>query len=67
VAIDRIIGLKRTGDTGLIQLAALEPYNVPVSRGRLPWLKSRLAVTIGDFGHSHGEAAPVPRLAALHR
>jgi NO-binding membrane sensor protein with MHYT domain len=47
VAIDRIVGLKRTGETGIIELAALEPYTVPVSRGRLAWLKSRLALTTG--------------------
>jgi diguanylate cyclase len=71
VAIDRIIGLKRMGETGLIQLAvlepSLEPYSVPVSRGRLPWLKSRLAVTIGDFGHSPGKAGEEPQLAVQGR
>ena len=48
VNIDRIVGLKRMGDTGLIELAALEPYTVPVSRGRLAWLKSRLGETAGE-------------------
>src|SRR5260370_163133 len=32
VALDRIVGLKRIGDTGVIELAALEPYTRPVSR-----------------------------------
>ena len=65
VAIDRIVGLKRVGETGLIELAALEPYTVPVSRGRLAWLKSRLAVTTGDPGSPLGE--PSPALAMQHR
>lgn len=69
VALDRIVGLKRMGDTGVIELAALEPYTVPVSRGRLPWLKARLAATIGDLGADQGEAAPTaaPSLALQHR
>jgi len=67
VALDRIIGLKRIGDTGMIELAAVEPYTVPVSRGRLPWLKSRLAVTIGDFGGGDGETVAEPSLAMQHR
>ncbi len=67
VAVDRIIGLKRTGETGLIELAALEPYTVPVSRGRLPWLKSRLALTVGEGDRSRSEAAAEPSLAVQHR
>ena len=67
VALDRIVGLKRMGDTGMIELAAREPYTVPVSRGRLPWLKSRLATTIGDFGRGDGETAAEPSLAMQHR
>ncbi len=67
VAIDRVVGLKRVGDTGLIELAALEPYTVPVSRGRLAWLKSRLAVTTGDFGNGHGTPAVEPSFAVQHR
>ncbi len=67
VAIDRIVGLRRMGETGLIQLAALEPYTVPVSRGRLAWLKSRLAVTTGDIGHGPHVAEVEPSLAVQHR
>ncbi len=62
VALDRIVGLKRMGDTGVIELAAGEPYTVPVSRGRLPWLKARLATTIGDFSRGRG-SVPQPSLA----
>jgi NO-binding membrane sensor protein with MHYT domain len=65
VAIDRIVGLKRAGETGLLELAALEPYTVPVSRGRMAWLKSRLAITTGD---SRPDVADVePSLAVQHR
>jgi hypothetical protein len=55
------------GDTALIELAALERYTVPVSRGRLPWLKSRLGVTIGDFGRGHAETTEERSLAARRR
>jgi NO-binding membrane sensor protein with MHYT domain len=42
VNAERIVGLKRAGDGGLIELAAADRYTVPVSRSRLGWLKSRL-------------------------
>ena len=48
VNIDRITGLKRMGDTGLVDLGTLEPYTVPVSRGRLAWLRSRLGEKAGE-------------------
>ena len=48
VNIDRITGLKRIGDTGLVELGAMEPYTVPVSRGRLAWLRSRLGERVGE-------------------
>jgi len=67
VAIDRILGLKRVGETGIIELAALEPYTVPVSRGRLAWLKSRLAVTTGDIGRGPRVTEVVPSFAVQHR
>jgi diguanylate cyclase len=67
VAIDRIVGLKRMGETGLIELAALEPYTVPVSRGRLAWLKSRLAVTTGAIDHGPQVPEVEPSLAVQHR
>jgi diguanylate cyclase len=43
VNLDRIVGLKRAGDNGLIELAAADRYTVPVSRSRVSWLKSRLS------------------------
>ena len=67
VAIDRIVGLKRAGETGLIELAALETYIVPVSRGRLAWLKSRLALTTGDTDRTPAVAEVEPSFAAQHR
>jgi NO-binding membrane sensor protein with MHYT domain len=48
VNIDRIVGLKRAGDNGLIELAATDQYTVPVSRSRLAWLKSQLGLKIGE-------------------
>jgi NO-binding membrane sensor protein with MHYT domain len=42
VALDRIVGLKRAGDNGLIELKAGDRYTVPVSRSRLGWLKSQV-------------------------
>jgi NO-binding membrane sensor protein with MHYT domain len=49
VAIDRIVGLKRAGDNGLIELAAEQDrYTVPVSRSRFGWLKSRLGERAGE-------------------
>jgi len=51
VNIDRIVGLKRAGDNGLIELASEEEhYTVPVSRSRsrIGWLKSRLGERTGE-------------------
>jgi NO-binding membrane sensor protein with MHYT domain len=42
VNIERVIGLKRAGDNGLIELSAADRYTVPVSRSRYGRLKSRL-------------------------
>ena len=68
VNIDRIVGLKRTGDTGLIELAALDPYTVPVSRSRLGWLKSHLGLKPGDAAREHPMPAAEPAaFAAQHR
>jgi NO-binding membrane sensor protein with MHYT domain len=50
VNFDRIVGLRRAGDSGLIELAAADRYTVPVSRSRVGWLKSRLAPKV-DQAH----------------
>jgi NO-binding membrane sensor protein with MHYT domain len=44
VNIDRVVGLKRAGDNGVIELSAIDRYTVPVSRGRLGGIRSRLQV-----------------------
>ncbi len=44
VNIERVVGLRRAGDNGIIELAAADRYTVPVSRGRLGWLKSQLGL-----------------------
>jgi diguanylate cyclase len=42
VNLDRVIGLKRAGDSGLVELAAADRYSVPIARSRVGWLKSRI-------------------------
>jgi diguanylate cyclase len=64
VNIDRIVGLKRVGETGIIELAAqVSPYTVPVSRGRLAWLKARLASATGEIRPDYPAE---PSLAVQH-
>jgi DNA-binding LytR/AlgR family response regulator len=55
VNIERLVGFKRSGDNEMVQMAAAHPYLVPVSRGRIGALKSRVAMLSGDT------AAPAPR------
>jgi NO-binding membrane sensor protein with MHYT domain len=42
VNLDRVVGLKRAGDNGVIELAGSDRYTVPVSRSRFGWLRARL-------------------------
>jgi NO-binding membrane sensor protein with MHYT domain len=42
VNVDRIAGLRRVGDTGIVELTGSERYTVPVSRGRIGQVRSRL-------------------------
>jgi hypothetical protein len=44
VNIERVVGLKRTGDQGLIELEGHDPYTVPVSRSRYGGLKTQLGL-----------------------
>jgi hypothetical protein len=44
VNLERVVGLKRSGDHGLIQLSGHDPYTVPVSRSRYTGLKSQLGL-----------------------
>ena len=44
VNLERVVGLKRSGDHGLIELSGHDPYTVPVSRSRFGGLKSQLGL-----------------------
>jgi NO-binding membrane sensor protein with MHYT domain len=44
VNLERVIGLKRNGDHGLVELSGHDPYSVPVSRSRFTGLKSQLGL-----------------------
>lgn len=44
VNLERVVGLKRNGDHGLIELSGHDPYTVPVSRSRFGGLKSQLGL-----------------------
>jgi hypothetical protein len=48
VNIERVVGLKRAGDSGLVELAAADRYSVPVSRSRVGWLKSRIGARVAE-------------------
>jgi len=47
VNIERVIGYRRSGDSEIVELAADEPYAVPVSRSRAGRLKSRIGAKNG--------------------
>lgn len=42
INIERVVRLKRAGDSGVVELDTHAPYPVPVSRSRVGWLKSRI-------------------------
>jgi NO-binding membrane sensor protein with MHYT domain len=44
INVDRVVGHRRNGDSELVELTASDHYSVPVSRGRVGWLKSRINV-----------------------
>ncbi len=44
VNLERVVGLKRSGDHGLIELSGHDPYVVPVSRSRFGGLKTQLGL-----------------------
>jgi NO-binding membrane sensor protein with MHYT domain/DNA-binding LytR/AlgR family response regulator len=46
VNLDRVVGLRRAGDSGAVELP--DRSTVPVSRSRLGWLKARLNRSIGE-------------------
>jgi NO-binding membrane sensor protein with MHYT domain len=59
VALDRVVGLRRAGDHGVIELAASERYVVPVSRSRLAVLRARLGKEV-----SAARRPPIPPRSA---
>jgi diguanylate cyclase len=48
VAIDRVVGYKRSGDNELVEMDGGQDYVVPVARSRIGWLKTRVAALTGD-------------------
>lgn len=42
INVDCIVRLKRAADSGLIELKGRNAYTVPVSRSRLPWVRTHL-------------------------
>jgi NO-binding membrane sensor protein with MHYT domain len=48
VNIERVVGLRRAGDGGLVELKASDRYAVPVSRSRVGWLKSRIGARVAE-------------------
>ena len=42
INMGHIARLKRAADSGVIELKGRDPYTVPVSRSRLPWVRSHL-------------------------
>ena len=57
VNLDHIRSLKRAGDNGQIELSAHDSYVVPVSRSKMAWLKTHLALKAphqGSAVHSAG-------------
>jgi len=42
INIERVKGYRRNGDSEVVEMAANDHYSVPVSRGRVTWLKSRV-------------------------
>jgi len=49
VNIERVVRLRRAGDSGVVELDGAAPYPVPVSRSRVGWLKSRIGAPPDDI------------------
>jgi diguanylate cyclase len=56
INIERVAGLRRAGDNGIVELAGAQTYTVPVSRSRLRWLKTRLGQRIAEAVVLGGDA-----------
>jgi DNA-binding LytR/AlgR family response regulator len=48
INIERVVGLKRAGDSGLVEMAGADRYAVPVSRSRMGSLKSRISARMAE-------------------
>jgi diguanylate cyclase len=48
VNIERVVGLRRAGDSGVVEMAAADRYAVPVSRSRVGSLKSRITARMAE-------------------
>ena len=57
VNLQRITGLKRAGDNGVIELAGQRAYTVPVSRNRFNWLKAQLGLKAGHAAPKQASGA----------
>ena len=51
VNIEHVVRIKRSGDSGTVELAAADHYAVPVSRSRVGWLKSRIGTKASEIAH----------------
>lgn len=48
VNIDRVLAVKRAGDSGIVELNAPENYSVPISRNRIAPLRSKMKSRLGQ-------------------
>jgi hypothetical protein len=48
VNIERVVGLRRAGDSGVVEMAGADRYAVPVSRSRVGPLKSRITARMAE-------------------
>jgi len=48
VNIERVVGLRRAGDSGVVEMAGADRYAVPVSRSRVGSLKSRITARMAE-------------------
>ena len=48
INLERVVGLKRAGDSGVVEMAGSDRYAVPVSRSRVGSLKSRISARMAE-------------------
>ncbi len=49
VNIDRVVTVRRSGDSGIVELEGPENYTVPISRNRIGPLRSRMKMRLGQI------------------